>query len=165
MEGFSQMYDAAADLIDFDALEESINAAKLLVERSDLPLYYRVKTLMLLGTMIKDWNLAEIYRQEAEDVWHDAHRCNPPGKDVAVDTSLEYLRECLDQLKEYAESINPDKDTDDYETEEEEEAQSEQSQSEVDKVGDEDENGDEDKEEVRGLASSFNMSRPAMLIR
>lgn len=68
--------------------------------RSDLRRYHRMKTLVLLGSVIADWNDANQCRVDAEALWRTTRRSIPEGYDKATDEHMHEIREELDGLIE-----------------------------------------------------------------
>lgn len=139
-----QMYgDLSARCKDDNALFEDpilasiIKQGKQLLERWDLPLYYRAKTNMFLSSVIEDWGVAEEHRTEADYVWRTMRgQYNERGaKDKDMETKLAEIREGLNRLKVLQCETKPASWLDEYDSyaeDEEEEEEVEADEEELD---------------------------------
>ncbi|KAK3074927.1 hypothetical protein LTR53_002238 [Teratosphaeriaceae sp. CCFEE 6253] len=95
---FTEGYNEAKKLYDDDDLEGCIEKARELLAEPAIPRYHRMKTLILLGSTLGDWEEAEECRVRAEAIWRIVRRWQPEGQDVEVDAAMKELREALEDL-------------------------------------------------------------------
>lgn len=98
-QAFTKDYNKAEDFFEKDELEACIEECQELLEKPDCPCYYRIKTLILLGSSIDDLSEVGECNQEASRLWalaRDVHSRN----DAAANEALEELKESLDSLLE-----------------------------------------------------------------
>ncbi|KAF2133565.1 hypothetical protein P153DRAFT_363735 [Dothidotthia symphoricarpi CBS 119687] len=93
-EGFNEANDHYRD----DRLEECVAKARELLNDPAIPRYYRMRTLVLLGSTLGEWGEANDCRLEAEAMWRIVRRWHPLGEDVEVDRLMAIIRESLDDL-------------------------------------------------------------------
>lgn len=96
LRSFTQAYNKALELYDYDNQGKCIAAAHDLLKSPRLPLQHRIKTLILLGSASKDWNDAEICQFEAEKLWGHAQRNFSQSDDPDASRVLAELRAELD---------------------------------------------------------------------
>jgi hypothetical protein len=95
---FTDGFNHAHDLFLADRLEECEAAAFALLAEKTIPRYHRMKTLILLGTIVGDWGEARRYHVAAEAMWRNVRRYHPEGADEQVEKYITELREELDDL-------------------------------------------------------------------
>ncbi|KAF2166335.1 hypothetical protein M409DRAFT_23527 [Zasmidium cellare ATCC 36951] len=66
---FTKRFNEVAQLYDDDALEECINKGRTLLDDPALPRYHRMKTWVLLGSIVGDWEEAEEFCVKARSLW------------------------------------------------------------------------------------------------
>lgn len=93
-DGFNELHD----LLTADRLDECEKGAFALLNDEDIPKYHRMKTLILLGTIVGDWHEANRYLVAAEAIWYIARQCHPVGRNKQVEACLAELRDSLDDL-------------------------------------------------------------------
>ncbi len=99
-EQLAERFREVWDLWDKDHLEECEAKARSLLEDEAIPNHYRIKTLMLLGSVVEDYWEAERFYRQADTTWRWIRRGHAPGKDAAVDELLRDLRVSLDVIKD-----------------------------------------------------------------
>jgi hypothetical protein len=125
---FTDGFNHAHDLFLADRLEECETAAFALLREETIPRYHKMRTLILLGTIVGDWEEARRYHIAAEAMWRYVRRYHPVGADEGVERAIAELRELLDDLNDALMGDEEDEtlefvldDTADEEEEEEEE--------------------------------------------
>lgn len=97
-EKFTAAVNEALKLFDQDQLEEcEIKAREILDDRA-CPGYHRMKTLILLGSILGDWDEANTCRIYAHSLWVIARRHWPEGKDARIEQALEEVRGLIQDL-------------------------------------------------------------------
>jgi len=82
---FTDGFSAAHDLFTADRLEECEDALFALPAEEAIPRYYKMKTLILLGTIVGDCKEAQRYHVAAECMWRIARRVHhPEGADEQI---------------------------------------------------------------------------------
>ncbi|KEQ78507.1 hypothetical protein M438DRAFT_329755 [Aureobasidium pullulans EXF-150] len=79
---------------------------KLLTD-TELPRYYRIKTLVLLASASKQWRQKEDLRLRAEHIWSESRTLHPTGQNTTTDSVLSELRDLLNTLKTSQASTAP----------------------------------------------------------
>jgi hypothetical protein len=97
---FTDGFNHAHDLFLADRLEECEAAAFALLREETIPRYHKMRTLILLGTIVGDWNEAHRYHVAAEAMWRYVRRYHPVGADEGVERAIAELRELLDDLND-----------------------------------------------------------------
>ncbi|KAK5734454.1 hypothetical protein LTR17_008955 [Elasticomyces elasticus] len=97
---FTTGYNEVHRLYEENDLEGCIAKAEELLDEPAIPRFHRMKTLILLGNVLGDWNEAEDCRVRAEAIWRVVRRWHPEGADEEVDTAMQELRVSLDDLHE-----------------------------------------------------------------
>jgi tetratricopeptide (TPR) repeat protein len=97
---FTDAYNECAELYDNDELEKCIEKAQALLDYGAAPRYHRMKTWILLGNCLGDWDEAHDSYVEAETMWRIVRRWHRAGEDAKVDAAMEELRVSLEELKE-----------------------------------------------------------------
>jgi hypothetical protein len=87
------------DLYNDDMLDECAEGAEELIQDYAMPLYHRMKVLILLANVQVGWEPAEGYLVRAEAVWRFIRRANPKGADATTDKYLAEIRDLLDELR------------------------------------------------------------------
>lgn len=90
---------ATADEDDADALNACIRGAKALLEDFAIPRFHRIKTLLLLTSVVPDVHEARTYHWEAEALWRVVRAYEPKGANVLVEEGLEQIRESIEELR------------------------------------------------------------------
>ena len=72
-----------------------------------LPLYFRIKALIILAWPLYSWNDGEAPRLEAEKLWSECRRLHPKGVSKLADTALLELRKELYKLWNYQRAFRP----------------------------------------------------------
>ncbi|KAH6629374.1 hypothetical protein C7974DRAFT_454094 [Boeremia exigua] len=93
--GFADVHD----LFTAGKLEECETEAFAFLAEEAIPKYYRMKTLILLGIIVGDWEEANRYYVAADHMWHTVRGYHPEGTDKDVEESITEIRECLDSLR------------------------------------------------------------------
>jgi hypothetical protein len=81
-----------------DMLDECAEGAEELLQDYSLPLYHRMKVLILLADVQVERELAESCLVRSEALWRHIRRANPAGADAATDKYLAEIRGLLDDL-------------------------------------------------------------------
>ncbi|TIA45366.1 hypothetical protein D6C83_05737, partial [Aureobasidium pullulans] len=92
---YKQDYEDAKAAIDAG---DATACDKLLTE-TELPRYYRIKTLVLLASASKEWRQKEDLRLRAEHIWSESRTLHPTGQNNTTDSVLSELRDLLNTLK------------------------------------------------------------------
>ena len=95
---FTDRFNELHDLFTADRLDECEKGAFALLADPAIPRYHRMKTLILLGTIVGDWHEANQYHGGAEAIWRIVRRHHPVGSNKQADACLAELRESLDDL-------------------------------------------------------------------
>ncbi|KAH6639617.1 hypothetical protein C7974DRAFT_135509 [Boeremia exigua] len=72
-----------------------------------MPEYHRIRTLILVGSILGDWEEADNCRRDAWALYKTVRRWHPKGKDRTADGHLDDLRAELEDLDEALESDAP----------------------------------------------------------
>ncbi|KAH0361352.1 hypothetical protein KCU65_g8760, partial [Aureobasidium melanogenum] len=96
-------YKAAKKLWAEDRFGECVAASKSLLEKHDLQANLRMRTLLLLAVSTGDWYVAEDARLTCETLWHLTRKRYRDHPDEKVHSTLQSLRESLDELRELQE--------------------------------------------------------------
>ncbi|THW77323.1 hypothetical protein D6D19_02328 [Aureobasidium pullulans] len=94
-EQYKQDYEDAKAAIDAG---DATACDKLLTD-TELPRYYRIKTLVLLASASKQWRQKEDLRLRAEHTWSESRTLHPIGQNNTTDSVLSELRDLLNTLK------------------------------------------------------------------
>ncbi|TIA57375.1 hypothetical protein D6C77_06223 [Aureobasidium pullulans] len=94
-EQYKQDYEDAKAAIDAG---DATACDKLLTD-TELPRYYRIKTLVLLASASKQWRQKEDLRLRAEHIWSESRTLHPTGQNTTTDSVLSELRDLLNTLK------------------------------------------------------------------
>ncbi|TIA10827.1 hypothetical protein D6C80_07851 [Aureobasidium pullulans] len=94
-EQYKQDYEDAKAAIDAG---DATACDKLLTD-TELPRYYRIKTLVLLASASKQWRQKEDLRLRAEHIWSESRTLHPTGQNNTTDSVLSELRDLLNTLK------------------------------------------------------------------
>jgi hypothetical protein len=78
-----------------------------LLEDYAIPRYHKMKTLILLGSVLGDWDESNDCRVAAELLWQTMRRWNPAGKDATTDEAMAEIRELIDDLTEALKAKQP----------------------------------------------------------
>jgi len=109
LDAFTNAYNEMQKLYDDDNLEEMYESAQILPADDAVPLYHRMKTLLLLSSVTSDLDEAQRYRAQAEASWRIVSGQHALGRHSEVDTELSRCRKCLDELAEVLESQRAEK--------------------------------------------------------
>ncbi len=96
---FTEGFNEALALRDEDKLGECEQKANALLEDPAIPHYHRMKTLVLLGSVVEDWYVAERCYRRAEFLWQTLRRWHPVDSNAMVEEALAEIRLSLDDLK------------------------------------------------------------------
>jgi hypothetical protein len=105
---FTEALNKAYDLFDADQLEECQRAAIELLEDDAMPRYHRMKTLILLGTILGDWDEANECRIDAWSLYELVRRWHYKGDNGAADKLLDEIRTELVSLDDALREDAPD---------------------------------------------------------
>ncbi|THV81609.1 hypothetical protein D6D29_05248 [Aureobasidium pullulans] len=100
---YKQDYEDAKAAIDAG---DATACDKLLTD-TELPRYYRIKTLVLLASASKEWRQKEDLRLRAEHTWSESRTLHPTGQNNTTDSVLSELRDLLNTLKTSQASTAP----------------------------------------------------------
>lgn len=89
----------AASVEDELALKMCIAQARVLLDDNSLPRYHRIKTLLLLTSVVGDYEEAMKFHMDASNLLRVARLQNPMGVDSRKDTAIDELNESLDDLR------------------------------------------------------------------
>jgi hypothetical protein len=95
---FLEAVNHLVQLYNDDMLDECAEGAEELLQDYSLPLYHRMKVLILLADVQIEWELAESCLVRSEALWRHIRRANPAGADAATDKYLVEIRGLLDDL-------------------------------------------------------------------
>ncbi|KAF2129996.1 hypothetical protein P153DRAFT_228893 [Dothidotthia symphoricarpi CBS 119687] len=95
---FTDGFNEAFELYRTNRLDECAAKARELLSDTAIPRYHRMKTFILLGSILANWDEANRCRILAEGQWHIVRRLHPEGADATVDGYMRELRESLDEL-------------------------------------------------------------------
>jgi hypothetical protein len=95
---FLEAVNHLVDLYNDDMLDECADGAEELIQDYSMPLYHRMKVLILLANVQVGWEPAEAYLVRAEAVWQFIRRVNPQGADATTDRYLVEIRHLLDEI-------------------------------------------------------------------
>jgi hypothetical protein len=109
---FTDAYNECAELYDNEELEKCIEKAQALLDEGAAPRYHRMKTWILLGNCLGDWDEAHDSYVEALTMWQIVRRWHRAGEDAKVDATMEELRVSLEELKEALAKDKPAYDAD-----------------------------------------------------
>lgn len=101
---FCDGYNEANDLYGDGCLHECIEKSSALLADTEMPRYYRMKTLLLLASTLGDWDEADTCHRKAEMLWNIVRRWNPVGEDETLDIQIAGLHTELDELKHILEA-------------------------------------------------------------
>jgi hypothetical protein len=97
---FTDGFNHAHDLFLADRLVECEEAAFTLLREETIPQYHKMRTLILLGTIVGDWEEVRMYHVAAEAMWRYVRRYHPVGADEGVERAIAELRELLDDFND-----------------------------------------------------------------
>lgn len=106
-EQFTNALNAAFNLYHEERLVECQKAASDLLANSAIPRYHRMKVLILLASILGDWEEANECRVDAWALYNIVRRWHPVGNDSTADESLD---EILVQLREVDSALEEDED-------------------------------------------------------
>jgi hypothetical protein len=104
-EQFTKALNAAYNLYQDDRLLECQKAALDLLGDDAMPRYHRMKVLILLASILGDWEEANKCRVDAWALYNLVRRWHPVGNDLTADESLD---EILVQLREVDGALEED---------------------------------------------------------
>jgi hypothetical protein len=104
-EQFTKALNAAFKLYHEDRLIECQEAALDLLEDYAMPRYHRIKVLMLLASILGDWEEADQCRIDAWALYRLVRRWHTVGNDLIADEALD---EILVQLREVDSALEED---------------------------------------------------------
>ncbi|KAH0293073.1 hypothetical protein M436DRAFT_45141 [Aureobasidium namibiae CBS 147.97] len=96
---YDKDYNTARSAIDAGNIDEGLATCETLLTDTELPRYYRIKTLVLLASANKEWRQKEDLRLRAEHTWSESRKLHPKGQNQTTDDVLAELRELLDTFK------------------------------------------------------------------
>ncbi|KAI8932754.1 hypothetical protein NX059_010244 [Plenodomus lindquistii] len=99
---FSEDFNRVVDLFERDQLDE------YLALDSACPRYHRIRTLIVLGHIIANWDEADQCRIDAEALWGVTRPWHPEGEDETTDKQMAEIREELDGLFEVLAKCEPE---------------------------------------------------------
>ncbi|KAK3057643.1 hypothetical protein LTR09_001827 [Extremus antarcticus] len=105
---FTEAFDKAVALQDENRPEECIEKAQKLLAEPAIPRYHRMRTLLLLGSTVGDWDEAHEYWENAETLGRIVRRWRPAGEDEAIDVPMRALRVEIDDLKKILDEEKPE---------------------------------------------------------
>lgn len=95
---FTEGYDEAKQFWDDEDLDGCIEKARALLNEPAIPRYHPIKTLILLGSSLGDWQEAEDCRVRADALWRVVRRWHSEGEDAEIDVAVTELRDALNAL-------------------------------------------------------------------
>jgi hypothetical protein len=104
---FTDGYNEAHDDYDADRLEECESKLRGLLGDPAIPRYQRMKSLVLLGLIVGDWQEADKCYIKGDALWQIVRRWEPEGN-VEVDEALQEIRDSLDGLDTALFEENPE---------------------------------------------------------
>ncbi|KAI5207350.1 hypothetical protein E4T39_01891 [Aureobasidium subglaciale] len=96
---YKQNYEKAKAAVDARNIDDGVATCNTLLTDTELPRYYRIKTLVLLASANENWRRKEDLRLRAEHTWNESRKLHPEGQNDTTDAVLEELRGILDELK------------------------------------------------------------------
>ncbi|KAI4788017.1 hypothetical protein E4T44_13550, partial [Aureobasidium sp. EXF-8845] len=96
---YKKDYEDAKAAIDAGSIDEGLATCETLLTDTELPRYYRIKTLILLASANKEWRQKEDLRLRAEHTWSESRKLHPKGQNETTDSVLAELRGLLDTFK------------------------------------------------------------------
>ena len=100
---FTNSVNEAMALFDADKLKDCIAFAHELLADREIPLYHRMKVLIILASTVGNWYEAEGYLMDAESIWKIHRHWHPEGEHEWLDESMAEIRFELDALTEILE--------------------------------------------------------------
>jgi hypothetical protein len=91
-------YDAASEE-DEIVLNQCIAQARSLLEEPSIPRYHRIKTLLLLTSMVGNRSEAQYFHRQADNLYRLVRAHEAPGANPKVDKALAELSESLEELR------------------------------------------------------------------
>ncbi|KAK4497263.1 hypothetical protein PRZ48_011713 [Zasmidium cellare] len=104
---FTERFNAVAQLCDENKLDDCIEQARELLDEPVLPRYHRMKTWVLLGAIVGDWEEANDCCARANSLWRIVRRWHPAGVNEKTDRAMQELRDMLDELEETLKEEEP----------------------------------------------------------
>ncbi|KAH6639541.1 hypothetical protein C7974DRAFT_134116 [Boeremia exigua] len=105
---FCDALDAAYKLYNEDRLLECQRAAIDILEDAAIPRYHRMKVLILLASILGDWEEANQCREDAWALYNLVRRWRPAGNDLEVDKALDEILVQLEDLDNALEEDAPE---------------------------------------------------------
>jgi hypothetical protein len=99
-EQFSNGFNEANACYKSDKLLECIDLCYKLLNEPDIPRHHKMKTLVLLGATVGDWDEANDCFVAAQSLWKIERRWHPEGKNETLDKFMVEIREALDGLSQ-----------------------------------------------------------------
>ncbi|KAI5209778.1 hypothetical protein AUEXF2481DRAFT_80673 [Aureobasidium subglaciale EXF-2481] len=96
---YRQNYGKAKAAVDARNIDDAVATCNTLLADTELPRYYRIKTLVLLASANKNWRQKEDLRLRAEHTWYESRNLHPKGQNDTTDAVLKELRGILDEFK------------------------------------------------------------------
>ncbi len=104
---YTKAFNDIHDLWEADLLDECEDQAWELLEERAMPHSHRIKTLLILSTILEDWHKAERCYREAERLWQMVRLWYSVGRDADVNRFMAELRMTLDDVVEVLDREEP----------------------------------------------------------
>jgi hypothetical protein len=105
---FLAAYNDAVELYNAERLDECVDKAREILSDPSIPRYHRMRTLVLLGSTLGDWEEANNCREDAEVLWLVTRRWHRKGESEDVDEFMDDIRRQLDELSKYLAEEEPE---------------------------------------------------------
>jgi hypothetical protein len=106
-EQFTDGFNEANACYKADKLFECIDLCYKLLDEPNIPRYHKMKTLVLLGATVGDWDEAYDCLVAAESLWKIVRRWHPEGKNATLDTGMAEIRESIEELNQALKEEQP----------------------------------------------------------
>jgi hypothetical protein len=93
-------YKEVKALYDTEKLPECVKKARELIADPAIPRYHHMLTLIILASILEDWNEAKNCLVKANGLWYIIRRGNLPGQDKEVDKVMDKIWEELNKVEE-----------------------------------------------------------------
>jgi hypothetical protein len=104
---FTDAVNEAGDLYENDRLDECIEKTRALLAVPAVPRYHRMKALILLASVVHDWEEASDCHVAVESLWRVVRRWHPEGEDAELDAFMKDLRDSIDGVGDVLEQTDP----------------------------------------------------------